>query len=277
MSPTVLLALVSASLLTGGIDGLLADAAPSIARVRRWLDGRPYDPEAADRRLTRLLPVAGASGVLLVMLGAPLAALAVGGGPFVARSLRRARRIRRRRAVTYGAPLVGRAIADGLDAGFGVRRAIAEAARTAAVDGPAGDDLDAVAARLDAGDPLPSALDGWRRRTDEPAHATLVAGLLLHGEAGGELADVLRGQAAALDRARRQAAEAESAIVQARAAARIVGGIPAATMVAAVLFAPDAVRQVTGSPLGALLVGAAVGLQVVAMLAVRRLTTSEAW
>lgn len=275
MSATVLLVLVASSLLTGGLGGLLPDVDRAVRRLRGWVASRSHDRAATDRWLTGLLVLTCGAGLLLLVLGAPQPAVLLAGPPVVGRMLRRAHRIRRRRAVTAGAPLVGRAIADGLDAGLGVRRAITDAARTAAVDGPAGDELQAVAGRLDAGDPLPSALDGWRRRTDDPAHATLVAGLLLHGEAGGELADVLRGQAAALDRARRQAAEADSAVVQARAAARIVGGIPVLATGAALVLAPDVVREMTATPLGTLLVTAAVGLQVVALVAVRRLVAGE--
>ncbi|MBF6621473.1 MAG: type II secretion system F family protein [Patulibacter sp.] len=275
MSPTVLLVLTAAALLAKGLGGLLPDVDRGIRWVRRWSATRSHDRAVTDRRLTGLVVLSSGAAVLLLALGAPQPAALLVGPPIVGRALRRGRRIRRRRAVSAGAPLVARAIADGLDAGLGVRRAITDAARTAAVDGPAGEDLHVVAARLGAGDPLPSALDGWRRRTDEPAHATLIAGLLLHGEAGGELADVLRGQAAALDRARRQAAEAESAIVQARAAARIVGGIPVLATAAALVLAPEAVREMTATPLGALLVAAAVGLQVVALVAVRRLAAGD--
>jgi len=278
VSRTALLSVAAAALFVGGIDGLLPG--DPVRHVRRLLGpgvARLRDPDVVDRWLARLLPVTSGVGVVLLVFGAPLAAAMVAGPPAAGRTLRRTRRNRRRGAVTAGASLVGRAIADGLDAGLSVRRAITEAARPAAVDGPAGAELHAVAARLDAGDPLASALDGWRRRTDEPAHATLVAGLLLHGEAGGELAEVLRGQAASLDRARRQAAEAESAIVQARAAARIVGGIPVLAMAAALVLAPSTVQQMTSTPLGAILVVAAVGLQAVALVAVRRLTASDRW
>jgi tight adherence protein B len=271
----VLLVLAAATLLAVGLGGLLPDVDRAVRRGRGWIATRSHDGSAPGRWSTPLVALTGGTGVALLALGVPQLAVLVAGPPAAGRVLGRARRIRRRRAVTVGAPLIGRAIADGLDAGLGVRRAITDAARTAAVDGPAGDELDAVAARLDAGDPLPSALDGWRRRSDDPAHATLVAGLLLHGEAGGELADVLRGQAAALDRARRQAAEAESAIVQARTAARIVGGIPVLTTGAALVLAPDVVRQMTATALGAVLVAAAVGLQLVALVAVRRLVAGE--
>lgn len=268
---TVAIVVVAATLLAGGLASLVSTGGAAGRRalraVRRRLDG-----DALDGRGRWVAWALGILGALVAATEAPLAGALVGGAPTAWLAVRRRRRDRRRRALTHAAPLVARAVADGLDAGFGVRRAIAEAARTAQVESPAGDELRAVAARLAAGDPLPAALDGWRRRTGEPAHATLVAGLLLHGEAGAALADVLRDQAAALDRARRQAAEAESAIVQARTAARIVAGIPVLAVLGGIAFAPDAVRQMTATPLGLVLVGAAAGLQVVAVLAVRRLT-----
>lgn len=268
---TVALTVIAAALLAGGL-GLLVPVDDQVWRrvgrvaLRAWR-------VAEARRLGRLTPGLVLLGIVVAATGAPVAGLIVGGALTLARAVRRRRRARRRAALTAAAPSVARAVADGLDAGHGVRRALTDAARMTPVDGPAADELGRVAAGLDAGDPLAAALDGWRRRTDEPAHATLVAGLLLHGEAGGELADVLRDQAAALDRARRQAAEAESAIVQARAAARIVGGIPALSALGAVVLAPDAVRQVTAAPIGTVLVGLAVGLQVVAAVVVRRLAT----
>jgi tight adherence protein B len=272
VTPAVAAAGLSGALVAGALFDLAPDGLAVLRRVRGRLRARAQAAPGADP-LDRVVPLGIGCGLLLLVLGAPAAGLVAGTGPAAARAVGRARRARRRRAVALGAPLVARAIADALDAGHGVRRAIGEASRSSGLDGPAADELRRVAARLHAGDPLATALDAWRARTDEPAHRTIVAGLLLHGEAGGELADVLRDQADALRRARRATAEAESAIVQARVAARIVGGIPALVMVSAVALAPGAVRGVTGSPLGALLVVAAIGLQLTAVVAVRRLTT----
>lgn len=268
---TVAISVAAAVLLASGFEAVVPDDLRTWGRVVRAIRRRLLATGVGDRGRGRVAWGLGLAGAVVASTGAPVAGALVGGAPAVWLAVRRRRRERRRRGLTRAAPLVARAVADGLDAGFGVRHAITDAARTARIESPAGDELRSVAARLDAGDPLPAALDGWRRRTDEPAHATLVAGLLLHGEAGGELAGVLRDQAGALDRARRQAAEAESAVVQARAAARIVGGIPVLTAVGAAVFAPDAVRQVTATPLGVILVAIAAGLLVVAVLAVRRL------
>ncbi|CAB4953983.1 unannotated protein [freshwater metagenome] len=273
MSGAVLTAGLAGALAAGGLVDLAPDAA---AGARRWRARAARDVDASVATSDagrRLVPASGAAALVLLALGAPTVALVVGVGPAGLRALRRRRQDRRRVAVGRGAPLVARSIADALDAGHGVRRAIGEASRSTGLAGPAADELRRTAARLESGEPLAPALDAWRTRTDEPAHRTIVAGLLLHGEAGGELADVLREQAEALERARRATAEAESAIVQARSAARIVGGIPAVVVVGTVVLAPGAVAQVTGTALGALLVIVAVLLQVAATVAVRRLTT----
>ena len=270
MSGAVLAAGAAGVLVAGATVDLGPDLAAGVRAARRRLRAGAAGDGVVGRRT-----VAGAVAAALALLvaGAPTLALVTGAGPAVLRSIGRRRRERRRLAVGRGAPLVARSIADALDAGHGVRRALGEASRSSGLSGPAAQELRTLAARLEAGDPLATALDAWRARTDEPAHRTIVAGLLLHGEAGGTLADVLRDQAAALERARRATAEAESAVVQARSAARIVGGIPALVLVAVVVFAPGAVRQVTGTPLGALLVVVALLLQMTAMVLVRRLTT----
>lgn len=270
---------MSGAVLAAAVSGALGGAAvselmPDLAAGARAAFRRGYRPAAGGGSgSNRLVPVGLVLGLLLLILSLPLPALLLGAGPLALRTVHRTRAVRRRVAVAAGAPLVARAIADALDAGYGVRRAIGEASRATGLNGPAAEELRRIAARLDAGDPLPTALDAWRTRTDEPAHRMLVAGLLLHGEAGGELSVVLREQAAALERARRQTAEAQSAIVQARTAARIVGGVPAVIVVAVVVLAPGTVRQVTATLLGTALVVAAVALQGMALVAVRRLTT----
>lgn len=270
MSGTVAVSALAGALGGLGVAGLgpeLQDGASLAWKQLRQLVRR------GGRRLDRTVPVAVGGGLLLLVLGTATAGAIVGIAPVALRSVRRIRRIRRRRAIAAGAPIVARSLADALDAGHGVGRAIGEASRATGLHGPAVEELRAVAARLAAGDPLTASLAAWRERADEPAHTAIAATLLLHGDSGGELAAVLRDQADALERARRSAAEAESAIVQARTAARIVGGVPAAIMLGAVILAPGTIGAITASALGSVLVVAAILLQLAAMVAVRRLTS----
>lgn len=266
---------VAASALAGALGGLgVAGFVPELRGG--FLRGREHLRQLVrrgGRGLDRAVPFAIGGGLLLLVLGASTAGAIVGIAPAVLRSVRRAHRSRRRRAVAAGAPIVARSLADALDAGHGVGPAIGEASRATGLHGPAVEELRTVAARLAAGDPLSTSLDAWRERADEPAHTAIAATLLLHGDSGGELAAVLRDQVDALERARRSAAEAESAIVQARTAARIVGGVPAAIALGTVVLAPGTIGAITASWLGSLLVVAAILLQVGAMVAVRRLTT----
>ncbi|MCK9249157.1 MAG: type II secretion system F family protein [Solirubrobacteraceae bacterium] len=271
MTATVALAAGAGALGGAGVGLLVPVVVDAGLRWRRRLaTGGPA--WVADGGRVRIVPASVVVGVVVLLAGAPLPGALVAIGPWGLRQVGRARADRRRRAVALGAPLVARAIADGLDAGLSTRGAIVDASRAAGVTGPPADELRRVAARLRAGDPLATSLAAWRAGTAEPAHATIVAALLLHGEAGGELGAVLRDQADALERARRSTAEADGATVQARSAARIVGGIPALGMAAAVLVAPGAVRALLANPLSVLLLAGAVVLQVAALVLVRRLT-----
>jgi tight adherence protein B len=271
MSGAAVTMAIAATLAAAAAIDLLALAVPAARRVVRE---RPAPGLGALERPPVIVAAACAGGLLL-LLGAVVPGLLVALGPPAVRATRRRHQERRRRALRDGAPLVARAIADGLDAGSPVRGAIVEAAATGP-PGAAGRELQVVAARLRAGDPLTASIVAWRRRTGDHAHVALVAGLLLHGEAGGELAAVLRAQADALERRRRATAEAESATVQARTAARIVGGLPVLIAVAVAVLAPDAIGAVTADAIGVGLVLLAVVLQVAAVVAVRRLTAELA-
>ncbi len=272
MSGTGLTMAVAATLAAAAAIDLLVLAMPA---ARRALQRERLAPSLAALERPAVVAALAVFGGLLLLLGAIVPGLVLALGPPAVRAARRRHQERRRRALRDGAPLVARAIADGLDAGAPVRGAIVEAATTGP-PGAAGRELQVVAARLRAGDPLTTSVVAWRRRTGDHAHVALVAGLLLHGEAGGELAAVLRGQADALERRRRATAEAESATVQARTAARIVGGLPVLIAVAVAVLAPDAIRAVTADAIGVGLVLLAVVLQVAAMVAVRRLTAELA-
>ena len=180
-----------------------------------------------------------------------------------ARARRYAERLRR------GAPEAARALADALGAGHSVRGAIAAAA--AGVPGPAGHELARAARALALGEPAAVVLERLRRRAAGPAWDTLVAGILLQRDAGGDLTALLRELAASLEAAARADADARAATAQARFTARIVLWLPAGAALLAELAAPGFAASLLARPLPAALVAAAAGLQVLAVLAIRRL------
>ena len=69
-------------------------------------------------------------------------------------------------------------------------------------------------------------LERLRRRASGPAWDTLVAGILLQRDAGGDLAALLRELAGSLEAAARVEADARAATAQARFTARLVLGLP---------------------------------------------------
>jgi tight adherence protein B len=145
------------------------------------------------------------------------------------------------------------------------------AAAAGGVPGAAGVELRRTAAELALGAPTEAALKALRRRAGAPAWDAMVAGILLQREAGGDLAGLLRDLAGTLDAARRAEREAQAATAQARATARIVLALPAVAAAIVELAAPGFVTGLLRAPLPAPLVGFAALLQLVAIVAMRRL------
>jgi tight adherence protein B len=241
--------------------------APALDAVR---SGR--EPTSPERR--RLVLVGALSLVAAGWLVAgPLAGLALGmSAPWLARFVVRARRARRRDAIAAQAPAIARALADALAGGHSVRGALAAAARAGGVPGPAGEELQAADAALELGERTDDVLRELARRAGPGGPCdTLVAAVLLQRDAGGDLAGLLRSLATALETRGRVVAEARSATAQARFTATLVTGLPLAGLALGELAQPGFVAGLVGEPLTAVLIAGAVGLQVLALVCVRRI------
>jgi tight adherence protein B len=201
--------------------------------------------------------------------GAVLAVLAATAGPALAVALVRARSRRYTAGLRRGAPEAARALADALASGQSIRGAIAAAA--GGVAGPAGHELGRAARALALGEPSAVVLERLRRCASGPAWDTLVAAILLQRDAGGDLAALLRGLAESLEAAARVEADARAATAQARFTARLVLGLPVAAAALTELAAPGFAASVLAQPLPAALVAAAATLQLLAIVAIRRL------
>jgi tight adherence protein B len=226
-------------------------------------------PTAGERRRLALLATGSlaAAGWLLGGIGLGLIAALL--GPAVVLGALRARRRRYGRALRKGAAGVARALADAVAAGHSIRGAIAAAA--GGLGGAAGHELRATARALALGDPTEDALEALRRRATDPAWDAIVAGILLQRDAGGDLAGLLRDQAAALEAAERIGRDARAATAQARFTARLVLLLPAGTALLAELASPGLIAGLLDHPLSVWLVSMAAILQLTAILAVARL------
>ncbi len=225
---------------------------------------------AERRRLAVLAALAaGAAGWLLAgPVGGVLVATA---GPAVAHRALRARRARWRARVVEGAPHVCRALADALAGGRSVRGALLDVAATGGTGASADGELRCIAAALVVGAPTEQVLRDWAARVDAPAYDLLVAAILLQAHAGGDLAALLRTLAGDLEETRRAAADARAATAQARFTAGVVLALPAAAVAVTQLAAPGTLAAVLAAPLPRLMIVASLVLDVLAVLAMRRL------
>jgi tight adherence protein B len=255
------LAAVEGAARGGALGRLLAP----LVRARR----AGVAPSAPERRRLALVAalVLCAAGWLVA---GPAAGAALGaGGPWALRTLVRRRRRRYRAELARAAPSVGRAVADALAAGHAISRALAEAAR--GVDGAAALELTAVGRALALGQPLESALARLQARAASRAYDTLVTAILLQREAGGDLVGLLRELARAQEAAARCMDDARAATAQARFTGAVVGILPAGAAVLAELASPGALAAVLRNPLALWLVLFAGFLQLLGLLAIRRL------
>lgn len=244
-----------------GLGGLLAP----LARARRV----GAAPSGVERRRLALVAVLVllAAGWLVAgpLVGAALAA----GGPWGLRTLVRGRQRHYRAELERAAPAVARAVADALAAGHAISRALAEAARS--VDGAATVELDALGRALAVGQPLEAALATLQARADSRAYDTLATAILLQRDAGGDLVALLRELARSQEAAARCADDARAATAQARFTGLLVGILPAGAAALAELASPGALAGVLHSPLTLWLAGFAGFLQLLGLLAIRRL------
>jgi tight adherence protein B len=238
-------------------------AIESVLRIGR--DGS--SPTTAERRRLAVLAAAALAAAGWLVAGVPLALLAAVAGPLAAATLLRARRRRFRAALAAAAPAVARAFADALSAGHAVRGAF----EIVSVPGAAGRELGAAAHELRLGASTEAVLEKLRRRAGTPAWDAIVAGILLQRDAGGDLPALLRDLAHALETAARQDRDAIAATAQARFTAKLVLTLPIGAALLAELARPGLIAGLLSNPISAWLTTLAVLLQLIALIAVRRI------
>jgi tight adherence protein B len=168
------------------------------------------------------------------------------------------------------APGVARALADALAAG--TPSAARSGVAAGGAGGAAGHELRATARALRLGAPTEPELERLRRRAAAPEWDAIVAGILLQRDAGGDLPALLRDLASALEAAARQDREALAATAQARFTARLVLGMPLAPPRSPSSAAPGSSPACSPTRCRRRSRCLAALLQLVAIVAVRRLS-----
>jgi tight adherence protein B len=222
-----------------------------------------------ERRRLALVAAASLAAAGWLLGGAWLAALAAVSAPAIAFALLRARRRAYGRALAAGAAGAARTLADALAAGHSIRGAITVAAD--GMTGPAGVELRRTASGLALGAPTEPALEALRQRARSRPWDTIVAGILLQRDAGGDLPALLRELAAALEAADRLERDARTATAQARFTAWLVVGLPVAAAVLAELAAPGFLAALVAAPLPAALTACALALQAAGLAVIHRI------
>ena len=247
----------------------IAVALAPLARAGR--EGRA--PSRPERRRLALL-AAGSLSAAGWLLGGPWLAVATAvTGPAAALAVVRARRGRYRDELRRGAAAAARALADAIGAGHSIRGALTETSRS--LPGAGGHELRIAAQALEIGEPTEAVLERLRRRAASRPWDTLVAGILLQRDAGGDLPGLLRELAAALEAADRMERDARTATAQARLTAWLVVGLPVGAAALAELAAPGFLATLVAAPLPAALTACALVLQAVGLAGIHRIVRPE--
>jgi tight adherence protein B len=278
MSSAALLAGLSAALavvvgweLLAGLErvALLRAVAAVIAPAQAaGSDGR--GAAVTERRRLALITAAAAALLGWSALGLVPALMLASCGPLAAVAVIRARQRRWRRSVNHDAAPAARSLADSLAAGHSLSVAVASAASEAAVCVKTRCVLGEVAASVAIGLSPGDALEAMRLRCGDGPWEAIIAAIQLQRRTGGDLARLLRELAADLDGVARARREARAASAQARLTARIVLAMPLLGALIFALAAPSALALIFSSPLPRGLVALAALLQLVALVAVRR-------
>jgi tight adherence protein B len=271
-------------LLGAGAGGLAALAAreavlaspAAVGWVREALEpllraGREgYSPSTPERR--RLAALGAVAAVFAGwLLGGPAVALPLAvAGPALAAWAISSRRARYRAAVERALPDAATAIADSLSAGRSLRASLPAAATS--LDGPPAVELARLGGELDLGAPTTVAVEAWRRRMRSARVDAFAAALLSQRLAGGDLAGLLRRFAAGAAERDRAAEDAKAATAQARFTGLLVVAMPSGGALFAELIQPGFLLKVLGSPVSAVLLALAAGLQLCGFVAIRQLS-----
>jgi tight adherence protein B len=259
------LAVREAMLASPAAVGWVREALEPLLRAGR----EGYSPSTPERR--RLAALGAAAAVFAGwFLGGPAVALPLAvAGPALAAWAISSRRARYRAAVERALPDAATAIADSLSAGRSLRASLPAAATS--LDGPPAVELARLGGELDLGAPTAHAIEAWRRRMRSPRVDAFAAALLSQRLAGGDLAGLLRRFAAGAAERDRAAEDAKAATAQARFTGLLVVAMPSGGALFAELIQPGFLLKVLGSPVSAVLLALAAGLQLCGFVAIQRL------
>jgi tight adherence protein B len=204
-----------------------------------------------------------------VIAAAAIGAIAGGAWTLVASADRRY--LRRFSALL---PVVAQQLASAIGAGLSLRQAIARTAADAPE--PAATELRRLSDDLDLGARIDAALESTVERLPDPGLRTMVTAVLVQRVVGGNLSQALSDLSRRLEERGAFEREARSATAQARMSAWLVAGLPFAGGVLVEIASPGTLARTLGHGPGLVLVVVATVLEILGVLAIRRIIDREA-
>lgn len=219
-----------------------------------------------------LMVVTGAAAIFLIgQWMAPLfgIAAAIGVG-FVFLSYVRRREERRKEEFIAQLPELARVLSNATHAGLVMRTAIEIAADELA--DPAGEELRRTADALRLGQPVDEALRDLGERLPSRELGVLISTLLVSARAGGSLVTALRTIATTLEERKEIRREVKTIMGEAVVTNWAIGLLGVAGLAMVNVIMPNALRIMSGKPIGQIILGAAAGLFIASLLIISRMT-----
>ncbi|MFG2085557.1 MULTISPECIES: type II secretion system F family protein [unclassified Spirillospora] len=226
-------------------------------------------------RVSTFLTLMTATGVAAIFLigrwMAPIFGIAAAiGVAFAFLSYVRRREERRREEFIAQLPELARVLSNATHAGLVMRTAIEIAADELA--DPAGEELRRTADALRLGQPVDDALRDLGDRLPSRELGVLISTLLVSARAGGSLVTALRTIAATLEERKEIRREVKTIMGEAVVTNWAIGLLGIAGLAMVNVIMPDALRVMSGKPVGQIILGVAAGLFITSLLIIRRMT-----
>ncbi len=208
--------------------------------------------------LGSVLPLPGFVRLLLVLAGFAATPLAV-------------RRARQRRVQSISTQLAGAllTLGNGLRAGHSLLQAMGAAAEQTPV--PLGEELGHLLREISGGIPVDEALERLVERTANPDLELLITAIRVQREVGGNLAEVLDRISATIRARVEVQAHLRVVTAQSRLSAWVVGLLPVGVFAITTVVAPTVSAVLVHDPVGRLLAGAAVAMELGGLFVISRI------
>ena len=224
--------------------------------------------------LRAVLGLVAATLLFVMVSGMPL--IAVGGLPlgFFASSFWVKRRISgRTRKLEQQMVEMLQMLASGLRAGFGLIQALEGAADQ--LPEPLSTELQRTLRDISVGASVEEALTALNNRVGSPDFDIVITAILIQRSVGGTLAEILDNVAHTMRERERIRGEIQTLTSQQRMTGYIIGGIPVGLAGIFYIVSPDFTGLLVTEPLGRLMLGAAMVLETIGFLVIRKIVNIE--